>query len=205
MTAVWDGRWAELARRVLAKHEATALNAIDDLMPVLVFNDPAGAEFPLLRRERPMEGMFGVAGGAIFAGGYLDCFVDLTAPPNLLVVVDEIIVRQSAAGFVSIAPSYTANLAAGSPMQTTDTRGGAVGFSGRARLTGQANAAAIGTPAATYSTPVADTDYRIPAGYVLRSGSQLLVRATAVGTTLTCIMRWRERTCDPAESSPSGA
>jgi hypothetical protein len=203
VAAVWEQRWAEFVRRYMGLRESSALDAAPELLPVLVVNEPGAPESRLARRERSWEGSHAVAGGATFAGIQLNNAKGASTERNL-VTIDKLVVRCSVVGFVNLTVAYAPDNQAAGNVEPTDTRAAASVLVPKAKLEG-ATRGAVAAAAASYSLPVANTDYEIPAGYVLAPGTQLYIVASAVGTTITANVRWSERDVDPSELTPTGA
>ena len=206
MTAVWEGRWAEMARRIFAKRSSTELNAIDDLMPVIVMNDPSAEEFRLSRRERLFE-----EGGFLSVGGAGRPVVVCHNVPSstVLMVIEQVVWAATAAsslGFkvlVDANPIYTGGSA-------TDGRGGGASFApSRCGLYDAAGVFA-GIPGGAWTETVLAAAVGVQqlargGPYVVAPGQSLFLIGDTIGTSLTVNVRWSERNVDTAELSVSGA
>jgi len=193
-----------MARRIFAKRSATELNAIDDLMPVIVMNDPAAEEFRLSRRERVFE-----EGGFLSVGGAGRPGVFIQNPPasTILMVVERILYACTAVTGIGSRVLTASNGATTGSM--TDGRGGGAAFAkGQAGLLDAAPVAGI--PGGAWQEQVLAADVGVQrlwrgGPYVIAPGQACGLFGDTIGVSLTVNVRWSERNVDPSELGVSGA
>lgn len=204
MSAVWENRWAELVRRLAALRETTALELIQDLMPVLPVVDPGDAEYRLLRRER----MFHQSLNAPAVAGQASRVRwgnPGTAGSRILAVVEEVRLYSVAAQSVEVTIQSGWGAAASSA-SVRDMRGISAASPAQSQMNALADATAVlPTIFPTRVFLQAGVQSVVQLGYVLPPGWYVSFTGDLVNTALNASLRWYERACDSSELNPSGA
>lgn len=200
MTAVWNGRFAELVKALAGLRESTALELLPDVMPVLnVLED--GQEYAFQRGERYLAAnCAGVAG----AGNYSKVAITNPAGSNQLVVVRQLGATAGAGAMNLIAyiASDAAALATAANIVTLDGRDG--------RWNGVTGGASANTPtvvaggnnattyvaqciASRYCAANTQVDLLNNHVVVLPPGWTCGVQGGTLNTALYCNATWEER------------
>jgi hypothetical protein len=203
--SVSNQRFSQWLQRILGLRESTALDVVDQLIPVLPVIDPTGREFALYRGDHYYAAIRSVANGG--AGTFAAVSIQLPTAAGKIAVIDE------------IRPFLDVGVASG-VVEYHSERGLVTGGAGPATglaLDGR-NAApsavliTSGTPAAPPGVFIAQAGIGAPAaadtflkpwdwlrGWVLIPNSALRVTVAIAATDLNVMVLWHERATDGSE------